>query len=285
MDKNIQTLLERVRESLRSSLKVDLSDLKFPFKYDQNFTQVYITLYQEKNKPIRWGSKQDNLELTLQRIIDKLKTNNNIQYFDLRSCFILFEIVNKEYPCNIRNLTTMRMNSPNRFEPGVNGLKYVYKGITRYFMPTEGYTKSIMSVKQVLNYLSKQCGIAKRTDKISERVHLMRREPIEYTFLESDAYLLDSHNKAYELERGFPIPIDFGKDAVLDKTLKSVDWLVENMNEDGSFLYYYDAYRDSVVDDMHPNMTDPLYNNILRHSGGTISLLRGYELTSKNLFR
>ena len=74
---------------------------------------------------------------------------------------ILFEMVTKEYPCNIRNLTTMRMNSPNRFEPGVNGLKYTYDGITRFFMPTEGYTKSIMSVIQLLNHLSKQSFVNK----------------------------------------------------------------------------------------------------------------------------
>jgi len=175
------------------------------------------------------------------------------------------------------------MQSPNRFEPGVNGLKYKYKHVTRFFMPSDGFSKSIMGVNQLLNHLSKQCGVAKLTDKISERVHLMRREPIEYTFIESIAYI-SFEEKVLKLERGYPIPISFSKEDILNKTLKSVDWLIENMNDDGSFLYYYDPYKDTVVDDMHPNMTNPLYNNILRHSGGTISLLRAYELNSKDIY-
>ena len=159
----------------------------------------------------------------------------------------MFGMVTKEYSCNIRNLTVMRMNSPNRFESGINGLKYKYKHITRFFMPTDGYTKSVMSVKQLLNYMSKQCGIAKKTNKISERVHLMRREPIEYTFLESTAYITYK-DEALELERGYPkSELEFSKEIMYDKTIKSLDWLVENMNDDGSFLYYYDPYLNTIV--------------------------------------
>lgn len=192
-------------------------------------------------------------------------------------------MVTKEYPCNIRNLTTMNMDSPNRFESGVNGLKYKYNAQTRFFMPTDGYTKSIMSVNQLLNYLSKQCGISKKTNKISERVHLMRREPIEYTFIESIAFITYG-DEVLKLERGYPLPIDFNKDIIYDKMMKSVDWLIKNMNNDGSFLYYYDPYKDTIVDDMHPKMINPLYNNILRHSGGTISLLRAYELSDNKIY-
>lgn len=150
-------------------------------------------------------------------------------------------------------------------------------------MPTDGYVKSIMSVNQLLNYLSKQCGVSKQTNKISERVHLMRREPIEYTFIESEAYVSFNDN-VLELERGFPLPVKFNKEIMYDKTVKSIDWLVENMNDDGSFLYYYDPYKNTIVDDMHPNMINPLYNNILRHSGGTVTLIRGYELSGNKLY-
>ena len=196
----------------------------------------------------------------------------------------MFEIVSDEYPCNIRNLTTMRMKSRNRFESGMNGLKYTYNGITRFFMPTDGYTKSIMSVNQLLNHLSKQCGVAKKTNKISERVHIMRREAIEYTFIESMAFLTYK-DEVSELKRGYPKEeLEFSKDIMYDKTMKSIDWLVENMSDDGSFLYYYDPYLNTIVDDIHPKMIDPLYNNILRHSGGTVSLIRGYELSGNKMY-
>jgi len=284
-----QQLLDSFFDDLRLSLQYGVPiDSKYDhsFKFDKNISQIYVTLFQSEKSSIRWGSRKESLSKTLSHLILKLRENKNFHHFkinDNSTCRILFEIVTKEYECNIRNLTTMRMHSCNRFEPGVNGLKYTYDGITRFFMPTDGYTKSIMSVNQLLNYLSKQCGIAKKTDKISERVHLMRREPIQYTFLESDAYVSFGES-VLKLERGYPLPIEFGKEVLHKKTIQSIDWLVNNMNEDGSFLYYYDPYFNTVVDDMHPTMKDPLYNNILRHSGGTISLIRGYELSGNKLY-
>lgn len=254
--------------------------------YKKDISQIYITLFQDGNKAIRWGSKKESFSKTINRIILKLRENPDFHKFTIKessTCRILFEMVTHEDECNIRNLTAMRMHSPNRFEAGVNGLKYTYEGITRYFMPTDGYTQSIMSVHQLFNHLSKQCGISKLTDKISERAHLMRRENIDYALIKSIAYI-SYNNEVLELERGYPLPIEFNKDEIYDKTLKSIDWLVKNMNEDGSFLYYYDPYKDTVVDDIHPNMINPLYNNILRHSGGTISLLRGYELSGNKLY-
>jgi UDP-N-acetylmuramyl pentapeptide synthase len=282
---DIKNIVFKIRESLSYNTPFELS-AKQTLDYNPKISQVYITLFQEGQHPIRWGSRKQTLEESIQRIIFKLKTNPSFYNFlisDKSKCRILFEMVTKEYPCNIRNLTTMRMKSPNRFESGINGLKYKYNDITRYFMPTDGYTKSIMSVNQLLNYLSKQCGVAKKTNKISERVHLMRREAIEYTFIESIAYIT-YNDEVLKLERGYPLPIEFNKDIVYDKTMKSVDWLVKNMNQDGSFLYFYDPYNNTIVDDMHPTMTNPLYNNILRHSGGTVSLIRGYELSGNKLY-
>ena len=255
-------------------------------KFNPQISQVYITLFQEGLKPIRWGSKKENLHKSIKRVIAKLKLNPSFSLFnvaDNKKCRILFEMITKEYDCNIRNLTTMRMNSPNRFEPGVTGLKYTFKGITRFFMPTDGYTKSIMSVNQLLNHLSKQCQIAKKTDKISERVHLMRREPIEYKLLQSVAFV--SYDDSFiELFRGYPKEIFFSKEAVFQKIINSLEWLIKNMQKDGSFLYYYDAHKDSIIDFLHPNMINPPYNNILRHSGGTFGLVRGYELTKDDKY-
>lgn len=283
--KNLKSFFIDLRDSLLYNLPF-LKNYDELFSYDKNLSQIYITLFAAGNTPIRWGTKKETLSKSISRINQKLRENKDFKKFDLKdssNCRILFEMVTKEYECNVRNLTTMRMHSANRFEPGVNGLKYTYEGVTRFFMPTDGFTKSIMSVNQLLNHLSKQCGISKQTDKISLRVHLMRREPIEYKFIESVAYV-SFGDDVLELERGYPLPVEFNKEIMYDKTIKSIDWLVKNMNEDGSFLYYYDPYLNTIVDDMHPKMTNPLYNNILRHSGGTISLLRGYEISQNRLY-
>ncbi len=281
----MNNLFNEIRLGLLNKETNDFDSSKF--NYDPNISQIYITLYQDGQKSIRWGSKKETFSLTVQRIIYKLQKKITFHNFDIKNsskCRIMFEIVTKEYPCAIRNLTIMRMNSKNRFEPGVNGFKYKYKGVLRYFLPTEGYTKSIMSVSQVLNYLSKQCGIAKQTDKISERVHLMRREPIEYTFIESKAFVT-YNDEVVELQRGYPkSDLEFSKDIMYDKIIKSINWVVKNMNNDGSFLYYYDPYANTIIDDIHPKMIDPLYNNILRHSGGTVALIKGYELSGDKLY-
>ena len=286
MDKNKIKLLDNIREAFILPYKINIAD-GLNFNFNVKTSQVYITLFQNGNRALRWGSKKTNLEDTLHRIISKIKSNPEFFNFNIANldlCRIMFEIVTDEYPCNIRNLTTMRMKSRNRFESGINGLKYTYNGITRYFMPTDGYTKSIMSVNQLLNHLSKQCGIAKKTNKISERANLMRREPIEYNFIESNAFITYK-DEVLELRRGYPNDeLIFSKDIMYDKTIKSINWLVENMNDDGSFLYFYDPYKDTIVDDMHPKMIDPLYNNILRHSGGTVSLIRGYEISGDKLY-
>lgn len=212
MLKDLNLIVQDIRNSLLTNHKFKQPS-KLPFEYNSKISQIYITLFQEGLEPIRWGSRKENFEETINRIIFKLRSYPSFFNFNIANqskCRILFEMVTKEYPCNIRNLTTLRMYSKNRFEPAVNGLKYTYGGITRFFMPTDAYTKSIMSVNQLLNYLSKQCGISKITNKVTERVHLMRREPIEYTFIESIAFVT-FENELLELERGYPKEIEFSK--------------------------------------------------------------------------
>lgn len=281
---DLDELLDAIRDGLLTGNTIQATET-IRHLYDPEISQIYITLFQEYRKPLRWGSRKRSLEDTLQRIVLKLRDNSRLAEFavhDCKQCRIMFEMVIKESPCTIRNLTTLRV-SINRFEAGVNGLKYKYQGVTRFFMPTDAITQSIMSVNQLLNYLSKKTGIAKQTNKISERVHLMRREPIEYTFVESMAYI-SYQDKTIPLYRGYPVPETFNRNIMYESMIKSIDWLVDNMNEDGSFLYFYDGTNDTKVDLDHPKMTDPLYNNILRHSGGTVSLLRGYELTEKSTY-
>ncbi|MFW5442776.1 MAG: protein kinase domain-containing protein [Methylococcaceae bacterium] len=283
LKKNHQQDMEVLLGAIRGGLVTgDLVNVKETISqlFDSEISQVYLTLFQQQRKPLRWGARKHNLEETLQRIVLKLRDHSRFSEFavdESQHCRIMFEMVTIESACNIRNLTSLRV-SKNRYEAGVNGLKYKYQGVTRFFMPTDAVTQSVMSVSQLLNFLSKQTGIAKQTNKISERVNLMRREPIEYTFIQSMAYIT-YQKKTIPLYRGYPIPETFNRSVIYDSMIKSIDWLVENMNVDGSFLYFYDGIKDTKVDLDHPKMVDPLYNNILRHSGGTVTLLRGYELT------
>ena len=278
--------IENFFNSLRQYLLNEPTTLVIPKafeeRYDSSISQTYITLFEPGRKPLRWGTKKKTLLESIVRIVNILKSHPRFTEFSVdneQRCRIMLEFVTESRPCNIRNLTTMKFIR-DRFEPGVTGLKATYKGETRFFMPTDAVTHSIMSVKQLLHFLSKRFDVSKMTDRISQRVHLMRRLPIEYHLIYAEAYIT-YEKSVVPLTRGIPPCDTFSEETVLTKIEKSLDWLVRYQREDGSFLYYYDPILDSEVDFLHPKQTDPLYNNILRHSGGTVTLLKGYEKFGK----
>jgi hypothetical protein len=81
------------------------------------------------------------------------------------------------------------------------------------------------------------------------------------------------------------MPVEFSADKILDMTRASVDWVLDNMYDDGRFLYYYNGVNDTVIDHLHPNRTlENNYYNILRHNGGIILLLKMYELTGEQKY-
>ena len=230
---------------------------------------------------MRWGSRRGNLASTLFRIVEKLRTHERFSEFDVEDvyrCRIMFEMVTDERPIDIGEMHTARFDD-KRFEPGITGIKVSHSGKTHYFMPTDAITYSCMSARQVMNRLSKKVGIAKLTPKVSERIALMLKEPMAYDLVKSVAFV-SFEARTLPLFRGCPIETsECDAEAIQKGMLKSIDWLIGNMRDDGRFLYYYDGIADTEVDFQHPNMTAPLYYNILRHSGGTIALLRAYEIS------
>ena len=253
--------------------------------FNPKYSQVYITLFQEGLKSIRWGSRKETIQLTIFRVIECIQKNSQYEKFDITNqgqCRILFEMVTDERECDITKVTTNSFVS-DRFEPGVTGLKYIHNNVVRYFMPTDAIVRSIMSKRQLLNYLSKQTGIAKVTNSINKRIELMHEKNITYKHIESIAFI-SYYDQVIPLYRGYPKQIVFNRDEIKNGFIKSVDWLVKNLNSDGSFLYYYDGIEDSTIDFAHPSMKNPPYYNILRHSGGIITLLHAYEQTRDDVY-
>ncbi len=255
------------------------------FTFQPEISQVYITLLQAGRKPLRWGARRKSLAKTLNRVVTKIRSLPRFSEFtisDTDRCRLLFEIVTSEKKGEMAKLDSGTL-SLNRFEPGITGLKYTFEGTTRYFMPTDAMMQSIMSVNQLFNYLAKKCGIAAQTAKKSERVKLLLKAPIECSLLTSTA-LVSYKKSVLPLYRGAPRLKSFNRETLYTSFLGGIDWLYDNMNEDGSFLYYYDGIKNSQIDFIHPQKKDPLYYNILRHSGGTIALLWGYELTGQQRY-
>ena len=130
---SFKSLINSVRNNFISTLELAVVEPDVDEIFDPTISQVYITLFQREQKPLRWGAKRENLEKTLQRIILKLKQNPRYPEFEIanpKACRIMIEIVVKQSPCDINELTALQI-SPNRFEPGINGLKYVYQEIGR----------------------------------------------------------------------------------------------------------------------------------------------------------
>lgn len=255
------------------------------FTFDPAISHVYVTLFQAGLKHIRWGGRRKTLAESLARIIARMRTIpgfNTFSVSDSSSCRILLEVVTWERSCDPRQATILQLND-NRLEPGIHGLKFTCNGQPYYYMPTDAITNSLMSMEQVFNHLAKRTGMARKTNRISQRVRLMRSLDAGYKLITSFA-CISFKDDALPLYRGYPMPIPINREIIRESIINSTGWMLDNMKPDGRFLYFYDPVSDSEVDYQHPNMTDPAYYNILRHSGGTITLLRVYELTGNKKY-
>jgi len=287
-------LLDSIRRALVTGGEVDVEE-GYNFEFDPEMTLPRVSLYQEGNRFIGRGSIRDSLKSSLDRIIIGLREHERFDGFDVADpskTRILFEIVQSEHPVRINDLVFSydghkgknNKLKTNRFEPGITGLKCSYKDRTHYYMPTDAATLSHLSHNHVLGYLTRKMKVAPGEKSRSKRIKALKKLNLTCQSLTSKAFIT-FEDGIIPLYRAHPAVILFSKDRIRQTMLNSVDWLIENMNDDGSFLYYYDPIADTIVDHAHSDRTvDNLYNNMLRHSGGTITLLRAYELTKKQKY-
>ncbi|MDD5458282.1 MAG: protein containing Six-hairpin glycosidase-like domain protein [Phycisphaerae bacterium] len=280
-----QRLLNDIRKSI-----IDGTELKTAYHLNVNFNPDYsttaITLFQPEIENLRWISKKDTLDQTLNRIIHLLRTDERFTEFavaDAGRCRIMLEVIDSEKPFKIEDITTSQI-SPDRFEPGITGFKLIYDNNVYFYMPTDAVINSHLYLSQVFNHLSKKTGAAQKTNSISERDKLMRSLSIKWYAVTSNAFITYG-DKVLPLYRGYPVPVEFSQDNIYDMMHNSIQWILDNAKPDGQFLYYYDGILDTVIDHVHPSRDiDNNYYNILRHSGGIIALLRMYELQPDNSY-
>jgi len=286
-----EQLLDMIRSSLSNKTEIT-SPPMLNIPYDPNTSHICITLFQAGNDPLRWITKRSTLAQTLNRIVSKIVSNKRFVDFSVKDsskCRIMLEIVTNQRLVDINKLASSKLDQ-NRFEPGITGLKINYSGKTAFYMPTDATVYSHLTLNHVLNHISKKMylpdgsRISQKTDKISERVKILKSLDPEVYLLESKAFVT-YNDELLPLYRGLPVPLEYSEQTIRTMTEKSLDWMLENMLPDGRFLYYYDGVADSVIDHMHPDRTaENNYYNILRHCGGTISLLRIYEFTNNKQY-
>lgn len=281
----VNELLKRIRKALVTGQSITISDLDFSgiINFNPQETLIYISLFQSGQKFIRYGSKRKDLETTINRDIEMLRKNKNFPNFsvnDVNSCRIMLEYIIDRKKVNKGELNSERFDN-GRFEIGINGLELRKDNISYYYMPTDAITLSHMGLRAVLQTLVRKTPIAKLTNSISERLNIMSASnDYEYYLFRSRAFITYK-KECIPLYRGNIRYTEFSYDVLYNQVIKSVDWILDNMYEDGRFLYYYDCCDDTYKDHEHPNRPENnLYYNDLRHCGGVIALIRAYELTS-----
>lgn len=278
----MKELLARIRGSLTSKfpVKVDDLDLSGIFDYDSNISFTYITLFQAGLKPIRWGACRKSLEETINRDIQKLKAYKTFPEFEVWNddkCRIMIEYVTEQIPTKIEDIKSFSF-VPTRFEPGITGLKLVMNNIPYIYMPTDAWTQSQMDLKSALNTLIKKTPIKNMTNKISERISILKQSSYDAYILKSRAFVTYKED-ILPLYRG-NILEEYSPEKIKDEAIAGADWIIRNIQDDGRYLYYYDCKDDNYKDHEHPNAPeDNLYYNDLRHCGGIITLIRAYQLT------
>ena len=281
----VNKVLHRVRKSLITGENLSITDLDLSdiINFDRAETLVYITLFQSGQKFIRYGSKRQDLETTLNRNVEMLRKNKRFGDFtvnDEDKCRIMLEYVIDRHPVSPAKLNSVHFDN-SRFEIGINGLELRKDGISYYYMPTDAITLSHMGLRSVLETLVRKTPIAKLSNSRSKRLEILSQsKDYEYYLFRSRAFITYK-NDCIPLYRGNVRYTEFSYDVLYNQVIKSADWLLANMYDDGRFLYYYDCCDDTYKDHEHPTRPENnLYYNDLRHCGGIIALIRAYELTS-----
>lgn len=281
----INEVLHRVRKSLITGENLSITDLDLSdiINFDRVETLVYITLFQSGQKFIRYGSKRQDFQSTLNRDVEMLRKNKKFSDFDVSDevkCRIMLEYVIDRHPVSPAKLNSVHFDN-SRFEIGINGLELRKDGISYYYMPTDAITLSHMGLRSVLETLVRKTPIAKLSNSRSKRLEILSQsKDYEYYLFRSRAFITYK-NDCIPLYRGNVRYTEFSYDVLYNQVIKSADWLLANMYDDGRFLYYYDCCDDTYKDHEHPTRPENnLYYNDLRHCGGIIALIRAYELTS-----
>ena len=278
----MKELLSRIRGALTSKFPVNINDLNLNgiFDYDRDITFTYITLFQKGLKPIRWGSCRKTIADTINRNIEKLKNYPTFADFEVWNedkCRIMIEYITNQTPTKIENIKSFSF-VPTRFEPGVTGIKLIIDNTPYIYMPSDAWTQSQMDLKSALNTIIRKTYIQNITNKISERIALLKQSPYDCYIIKSRAFVTYK-NDILPLYRG-NVLYEYDSEEIKKQALNGSEWILENMNEDGRFLYYYDCKDDNYKDHEHPNAPeDNLYYNDLRHCGGIITFIRAYQLT------
>lgn len=278
----LKLLVDDIRNALITGGKVDASkyNLSDIIKYNNVETYLYITLFQEGLTPVRWGSCRKTLSETINRDIERLRMYKTFDKFDVANkdkCRIFIEYITETIPADINKIKS-GVFTPERFEPGITGVKIILNGRPVIYMPADAWVNSQMDTKSMFNTMLRKTYIKDLTNSISERIKILKKTPHKAYVIKSRAFVT-YHDEILPLYRG-NILYKYSPEEIKNQAMAGADWILEHQYPDGKYLYYYDAKEDNYVDHEHPKRpANDLYYNDLRHCGGIVCLIRAYQLT------
>lgn len=264
----LHILNKAIRDVACDAAEIDqhFAETRFP----QHFERLILVLYAHGHKRIlvsRPGSREHiKFSVVLQCLLAHPRCGQlALQPFRLQMDFVLEPSSSVDYYA-----VGMERTGDLHFEIGVDGL--MFRGVDgkqHIFLPGDGYVRSVMTMGQLREYLSKAHG----ADYVRQA---------EFNRFRSESYI-SGKDSWLRLYRGYPVVGGLTKHKIEHAVELAIGHIQRTQEEDGKFLYYYDAALDSRRDHEHPKR-DPVknpYYNILRHCGGALTCIY-YEKHSHN---
>ncbi|TJX12768.1 glycosyl hydrolase family 88 [Tissierella creatinini] len=231
---------------------------------EKPFYIVYLSISDSKSKATVIKGVGEKLEKAWENAI-----NNSIDYKNkngIEPVWIKADIVDDVEKTDIADLNEI-------LEPYYE--HFYRKGISFDEKFELSLIESEINANKIINYDDDVINHKKLNEYLEEYKSISIEEIPDYIYQFSTiGYFLDENNRIYEL---YTDELNYGRRKVtnVDKNLvegiikKSAQFLINNINEDGKFVYGYFPTYDKEIDNY----------NILRHTGTIWSLVIQYKLT------
>lgn len=230
--------------------------------FPQRYEQLILVLYAPGHKRILVSRAGKGRQVKFSEVWQRLLAHSRCRDLAEQPCRLQMDfVVEPPLPVDFYGVG-MEAAGERHFEIGLDGLLFRgADGKQHIFPPGDGYVRSVMTMGQLRDYLTRAHGEAYLRAAVFER---FRSE----SYLSTDGAWL-------RLYRGHPLVGPLTKAKLEHAVDLAVGHIQLTQKEDGRFLYYYDAARDSRLDHEHPGR-DPVknpYYNILRHGGGGLTCI------------
>lgn len=269
--------LRLLRQSLlhAEAEPASLAALKSAFHssgFPQEAFGFVLKIYQSRRRSFKVVSTRADAWGDIENVIRHATAHSRLAEFSLddpNATRIQIDfILEQPQPVRVKELSQTALDA-TRFELGVDGLLANDGKKSVYFLPGDAYVHSLLTIKQLLNL-------------VEESFPQPRESVVKLSRFQTASYI-STQDRWTPLFRGHPVQSALDIASVRQTALGGSEYLQRTMQEDGRFLYYYDAANDTFEDHQHltRDVETSAYYNDLRHSGGALLLLLDYMETGQ----